>query len=138
MASVRAEGLDRPDSISGRFADFFFLSAVIRLVLDSIAHTAQWLGCTLWDLKFSGRTPKPLTTVLYHKLRQVMLCNGNIEAPSRNQCCREKAISITCFDCLSVVLVVQHPKRMRRIILSSVACPALSNFFTLSHKRHDL
>ena len=34
-------------------------------------------------------------------------------------------------------LVILHAKRMRRIILSSVACPLLPYFSTLSHKRQD-
>jgi hypothetical protein len=37
---------------------------------------------------------------------------------------------------VSVALVIQHAKRMRRI-LSFVASLAPPNFSTLSHKRHD-
>jgi hypothetical protein len=36
-----------------------------------------------------------------------------------------------------VASVIQHAKRMRRIILSSVACLVLPHFFILSHKRRD-
>jgi hypothetical protein len=39
---------------------------------------------------------------------------------------------------MSVVLVIQHAMRMRRITLLPVACLALLYFSTLSHKRHDL
>ena len=36
-----------------------------------------------------------------------------------------------------VALGMQHVKRMRRNVLSSVACPDLQHSSTLSHKRHD-
>jgi hypothetical protein len=41
----------------------------------------------------------------------------NIQARSRNHWCRWKSISITYFECVSVALVIQHAKRMRRIIM---------------------
>jgi hypothetical protein len=61
----------------------------------------------------------------------------SIETRSRNRCCRRKARSTTYSECVSVALVIQHAKRMRRIILPSVACLALQNFSTLTDKRHD-
>jgi hypothetical protein len=38
---------------------------------------------------------------------------------------------------VSVALVIQHAKRMTRIILPSVGCPAVKYFATLFRKRRD-
>jgi hypothetical protein len=59
---------------------------------------------------------------------QALNLQHNTEARSRSLSCRGKAISITYSECVSVTSVTQHAKRMRRIILSSVACPAVHIF----------
>ena len=75
---------------------------------------------------------------LCHFKSQANYVQENIESFSRNHCCSRKAVSIVYCECVFVALVIQHAKRMRRIILSSVACPALQYFPTLSHKWQDL
>jgi len=47
------------------------------------------------------------------------------------------AISITYSESVSIALIIQHATRMRHTISSSVACPELSYFYTLSHKWQD-
>ena len=44
--------------------------------------------------------------------------------------------SITYSEGVFVALGIQHAIHMRRISLSTVACPALQYISTLSHKRH--
>jgi len=50
---------------------------------------------------------------------------------------RKKNLAITSCLFVFVALVIQLAKRMRCILLQSVACPALSYFSTLSYKRYD-
>ena len=52
-----------------------------------------------------------------------------------NNCCRRKAVSFTYSGCVFLALFIQHAMRMRRVILSSMPCPDLQCFPTLSHKR---
>jgi hypothetical protein len=61
----------------------------------------------------------------------------NTEARFRNLCGRGKAVSITHSERVSVALVIQNVKRIRRVILSSVARPSLLCFVTLFHNRHN-
>ena len=49
----------------------------------------------------------------------------------------EKRQEITYSDGVSITSVMHHEERMRRVILSSVASPALQHFSTLSHKSRD-
>jgi hypothetical protein len=47
---------------------------------------------------------------------------NDVEVLLHNQCCRGNVIIITYSECVPVALVIQHAKRMRSIILSSLAC----------------
>jgi len=58
-----------------------------------------------------------------------MYVQRNIEARSRNQCYCGKTMSVIFSECVSVALLIQHVKRMRRITLSSVVCLAQQYFF---------
>jgi hypothetical protein len=72
-----------------------------------------------------------------------MYIQRNIEALSRNHFCCGKAVSVKHSDCMfvcvcvfgSLALVIGRAKRMRRVMLSPVACVAAPNFPTLSKKK---
>jgi hypothetical protein len=79
-----------------------------------------------------------LISILANVRRHVMYVQRKIERRSRNHCCRGKVILLHILSaCVFVVLVIQHAKRMRRVILSLVASPPLQHFSTLFHNGHD-
>jgi hypothetical protein len=61
----------------------------------------------------------------------------NFEVRSCYHCCCNKAIRITYSECVFLALGIQHAKRVRRIILTFLACSDVPYFSTLSHKRQD-
>jgi hypothetical protein len=75
-----------------------------------------------------------------HKVKKDRQCMSNVtqaRSRNRNHCCRGKTVSITYSECVfvcvcvCVALVIHHAKRMRHIMLSFVACPALQYFSKL-------
>ena len=67
-----------------------------------------------------------------HRLNQTIgNVRHNIGTYSCNHFCSGKAIIITYSVCVFVASVIHHAKRMRHIILSSVACLAVPYFTTL-------
>ena len=61
----------------------------------------------------------------------------DIEGRSRNNGCRAKARSVIYSACISVALVIQHAKSMRRVISSLWYVWLCHISYTLSHKRLD-
>ena len=73
--------------------------------------------------------PPPVSKSFTFIVKQEKHCKYKckVEARSRNHYCRGKILS------------TKHPtfKRMRRVMMPSVTCPAVLYFSTLSHKSHD-
>ena len=113
----------------------------IRAIHD-IPTTKALSTCAILDLLNPEISPAPTYVI---QLMWLDSCNkaGNVritytDARSCNHCCSGKEISVTYFQCVSVALIIQHAKRMRRIIFSFIVCLSLYTiFYTLSHKGHD-
>ena len=72
-----------------------------------------------------------------HNKRGNVCINVSFRHVRDNRFCRAKGRGITDSEFVSIALVIQHAKRMDRIMLSYVPYLALPYFFTLSHKRYD-
>ena len=88
------------------------------------------------DNQGSNGTSKQ-TLRLQNPTRLTMYVKHNIDARSRCHYYRGTTINITQCQYVFLALVIQRAKSMRLVILSSVACPALQYFSTLSYKRKD-
>ena len=126
---------------------------------DFVQDNVQWqrvLFTKVWELterfRFLKTLPSTFTSnVVRNVFRRRRVCVWNqirqerqriykrdTKSLSRNHCCREKTISITYSECVSVALVIQHAMQIRGIILLSVACPAVPCLSTLFHKWHHI
>jgi hypothetical protein len=67
---------------------------------------------------------------MYKKTADVLL-ERNIEARSHDHCCHGKAMGITYSECVFVLLIIQHAKRVRHIVICGLS--GCTKFFP-----HDL
>ena len=74
------------------------------------------------------------SSLLFTKQDKQRTYKPNIEARSRNHCCREKAKIITYSEYVFVAVVIMQ---CACAVSSYVACPAVPQFSTLFHKRND-
>jgi hypothetical protein len=106
-----------------------------RSVLVAIRMNETVSSSTISLLSQSAVNPSTwITVVSYNKTDNVLW--RNIYVWSCNHCCNGEAIGITYCECIFVALGNQHATRMRRIKLSSDACPALP-YSTSPHTRYD-
>ena len=86
-------------------------------------RTCNWQQYTSVQCYHGNATLGPLCTV--------------VELQNTSCCCQNNKYQILWTCVYILALVHRHEKRMRRIILSSVACLAMPYFSTFSHKRDD-
>ena len=102
--------------------------ALTLIIVTGNRGCVQTLRSTFGTKKYlTGQSHNPVR-IKKGYTRQAMQVSRNDETRSRNHCCRGKVISITYCECVLVAVFIQHAKRMRHIVLSSVVCPELPYF----------
>jgi len=68
------------------------------------------------------------------KIQKVMQCTykGNIVARPPNNFCHRKIIRIACSECVSVAVLIQHVKRMRRYYIAMCGVSSSTTFFNIT------
>jgi predicted histidine transporter YuiF (NhaC family) len=108
----------------------------VQIILEHVTNISNVLRILVGKRSCLWRSQESLVLLHYKQDRQ-WTYKRHIEMRSRNHSCHGKIISVTYSECVSVALVIQHAKRMRRMVLSNVAGLAVPYFSTLSHKFYD-
>jgi hypothetical protein len=113
-------------------------NAVTLLFSDRLLN---FNSCWYWHVEFFSKSLHKISQVF--QLWFITKKTGNVRT---NVTVRRVRVIIVAMEkqyvlhipsaCVCVALIIQHAKRMHRIILSSVACLALPYFSALSQKRH--
>ena len=110
-------------------AKSFKLHRMVPVV--SITHTPTSLQICPTDLKVT--CPDSV-----HHTKQGRRCNYNVTSwrVHVTTVALDKQRLLHVLECVVLAFIIQYAKRMRRVVLSSVATPALQFISTLSHKQH--
>jgi hypothetical protein len=75
-------------------------------------------------------TYKLFTDKIYYKNTRQFTYKRNILAPLRNHERREKTLSITYSECMSLALGIQHAMRIRRIVICDLSATTIFTHIT--------
>jgi len=115
-------------------------------VISRVIFEQEYIFCYWWWEKGRSNDDRRIRAVesgsLIHetlrgKIRQEMYVQSQRWGAFAKPLLPWESNSITRSECVFVTLVIQHAMHTRRILSSSVDCPALQHSCTLSHKRHD-
>jgi len=112
----------------------YMFRLVYRAIFSLVFGVFCMYNCSCLKVTLLSKHQQLCMTILFYISIPHIL---NIKARSCDYCCSGTAINIKYSGCVSVALVFQLAKRVFHVMLSSVTSPALQQFSTLSHKRHD-